>query len=37
MNDLSNLPENYISWNDSVARVGGEEDFLIGSCGMNVR
>ncbi len=29
MKDLSNLPENYISWNESVDRVGGEEDFLI--------
>ncbi len=29
MKDLSNLPENYISWNESVNRVGGEEDFLI--------
>jgi HPt (histidine-containing phosphotransfer) domain-containing protein len=25
----SALPENYILWDDSVARVGGEEDFLI--------
>ena len=23
------LPENFISWQDSVDRVGGEEDFLI--------
>lgn len=29
MKNLSNLPENYISWDDSVERVGGEEDFLV--------
>ena len=29
MKDLSNLPENYISWNESVDRVGGGEDFLV--------
>ena len=29
MKNLSNVPENFISWEDSVYRVGGEEDFLI--------
>ena len=29
MKNTSTLPENFISWDDSVARVGGEEDFLI--------
>lgn len=29
MKNLSDLPQNFISWNDSVDRVGGEEDFLI--------
>ena len=29
MKNLSTLPENFISWNDSVDRVGGEEDFLV--------
>ncbi len=29
MKDLSKLPENFISWEDSVARVGDDEEFLI--------
>ena len=29
MKNLYNVPENFISWDDSVSRVGGEEDFLI--------
>jgi histidine phosphotransfer protein HptB len=29
MKNLSNVPENFISWEDSVSRVGGEEDFLV--------
>ena len=29
MKNLSNVPEDFISWEDSVSRVGGEEDFLL--------
>ena len=29
MKNLSNVPDNFISWEDSVSRVGGEEDFLV--------
>ncbi len=29
MKDLSVLPENYISWDESVARVGDDEEFLL--------
>jgi HPt (histidine-containing phosphotransfer) domain-containing protein len=29
MKDLSSLPPNFISWEDSVARVGDDEEFLI--------
>jgi HPt (histidine-containing phosphotransfer) domain-containing protein len=29
MESEKSIPENFISWEDSVARVGGEEEFLI--------
>ena len=29
MKSEKSLPENFISWEDSVDRVGGEEEFLI--------
>ncbi len=29
MKDLSSLPANFISWEESVARVGDDEEFLI--------
>ncbi|MFC2088869.1 Hpt domain-containing protein [Calditrichota bacterium] len=29
MKDLSSLPSNFISWEESVARVGGDEEFLL--------
>ena len=29
MKNLSNIPENFVYWEDSVNRVGGDEEFLV--------